>query len=334
LHAATRATWSLRARDARALLVPLAPTGALVVMSALAHFMKPEEGPPRPSGVVTHRLHELALNLWYDFFAGFTWLSAASLVPAVLLPIFAVRRWRESPPFFSPLASLAILLTYVELPFAASNWWYFNSRVIPFVWLAMLLRAPPRLPRAVTYLLAFCAASYSIAMAVDYVRLDRDRAAFTAGIAAVPDRARLLPLVFETKKTSELTSSLEHAWGFYVLAKNTSAPLVFAVERSYPITYRTFPPAQLIPPALDRFARNARSAEAVCAELLHEGVTSMDCDAEWRARWSAFWSEAEPRFDHVLMWAAPSGVRALVPPRYAIAFESGDLVIFARRDAP
>ena len=225
------------------------------------------------------------------------------------------------------------MLAYVELPFAASNWWYFNSRLIPFVWLTMLLRVPPALPPLISRLLVACAASYGVAMGVDYVRLDRDRVAFTAGIDAVPDRARLLPLIFEPRKTSDFTSSLEHAWGFYVLAKNTSAPLVFAVERSYPITYRIFPPAQLIPPALDGFARSARSAAGVCGDLLREGVASIDCDAEWRARWAAFWSEAEPRFDHVLMWAAPSGVRALVPPRYAIAFESGELVIYARSEA-
>ena len=70
----------------------------------------------------------------------------------------------------------------------------------------------------------------------------------------MPEGATLLPLMFKRSKTSDFTASLTHAWGYYTVAKNTSAPLVFAVERCYPITYRDFPPRALIPPALDRFA--------------------------------------------------------------------------------
>ena len=79
-------------------------------------------------------------------------------------------------------------------------------------------------------------------------------AEFTAGIEAVPEGATLLPLLFKHGKTSYFTASLSHAWGYYTVAKNTSAPLVFGVERSYPITYRDFPPRKLIPPAFDQFA--------------------------------------------------------------------------------
>ena len=82
--------------------------------------------------------------------------------------------------------------------------------------------------------LAVCALSFSVATGVDYVRLDRARAEVTAGIDVVPEGATLLPLMFKRAKTSEFTASLTHAWGYYAIAKDTSAPLVFAVERSYP----------------------------------------------------------------------------------------------------
>ena len=71
-------------------------------------------------------------------------------------------------------------------------------------------------------------------------------AAFTAGIDAVPRGARLMPLVFRAKGVSENSRSLLHAWGFYVVAKDTSAPLLFAHSRSFPVMYREAPPLSLI----------------------------------------------------------------------------------------
>src|SRR5438270_14012542 len=98
--------------------------------------------------------------------------------------------------------------------------------------------------------MAACALAYSAGLGVDYVRLDRDRAQFTAGIDAVPAGARLLPLSFATRVTSDNTWSLLHAWGYYVLAKDTSAPLLFADSRSYPITVRE-PAPHLVARAVD-----------------------------------------------------------------------------------
>jgi hypothetical protein len=56
---------------------------------------------------------------------------------------------------------------------------------------------------------------------------------------------------------------------------------------------------------------------------LHEprlaaGIAVQDCGAAWRDRWVEFWAGALPRYDHVLMWAAPKDVLELVPA----AFES------------
>ena len=122
----------------------------------------------------------------------------------------------------------------------------------------------------------------------------------------------MLPLLFKRSKTSNFTASLTHAWGYYTVAKDTSAPLVFAVERSYPITYRDFPPRKLIPPALDRFAERY-GTPARCARRLSQAPVDAACTAAWRELWAGFWREAEPRFSHLLTWAMPPEARAMIP---------------------
>lgn len=218
---------------------------------------------------------------------------------------------------------------YIALPVMLSNWNYLNCRLVPFLWVGLALRLPSALPRPVAALLAVCALSFSAVLGVDYLRLDRDRAEFTAGIAAVPERATLLPLMFEQRKTSDFTSSLTHAWGYYTVAKDTSAPLVFAVERSYPITYRDFPPRKLIPPALDEFAERYGTPAKVC-KILGQAPADPACMAAWRDLWDGFWREAEPRFSHLLTWAIPAEARPMIPPRYHRVFTAGSLEIYTR----
>jgi hypothetical protein len=104
---------------------------------------------------------------------------------------------------------------------------------------------------------------------------------------------------------------------------------VFAVERSYPITYREFPPRALIPPALDRFAKQHATPAQVC-KLLDRWPPDAACAAAWRAIWDGFWREAEPRFSHVLTWAIPPQARSIIPPTYRRVFAAGELEIYAR----
>jgi hypothetical protein len=253
-------------------------------------------------------------------------------VPWLLLVFFAWRHRRVERPFLSRTAMAALAVAYVGLPMMLSNWWHLNCRLVPFLWAGLALRLPSRLPRPLAPVLVACALSFSAVTGIDYVRLDRDRAAFTAGIAAVPERATLLPLMFKQARTSEFTSSLTHAWGYYAVAKSTSAPLVFAVERSYPITYRDFPPPALIPPAFDRFAQWNATPERVCA-LLRQPPDRPACTAIWRDVWEGFWREAEPRFSHLLVWAMPPETRSVIPAAYRRVFAAGDLEIYARDGA-
>ena len=182
-------------------------------------------------------------------------------------------------------------------------------------------------------MLVACALSFSTVMGIDYVRLDHERAAFTAGIDAVPARATLLPLLFEKAKPGHFTSSLTHAWGYYTVAKNTSAPLVYAMERSYPIIYRDFPPGALIQPAIDQFAELYATPAQVCKTLDQFPIESA-CATVWRELWDAFWRQAEPRFSHLLTWAIPREARPMIPKSYHRIFAAGQLEIYARWDEP
>jgi hypothetical protein len=275
---------------------------------------------------------ELFYNLWAEWFYGFTWLEIATLVPCLGMGLYALYKWRDEVPFFGPVAFVALAALYFFTPYVTTNWFHVNSRFIPFLWLMALVRVPARMPGRFFVALGACGLSYTVGMGVDYVRLERDWARFTAGMGAVPEGAKLLPLIFRSKATSENTRSMLHAWAFYVMEKHTSAPLLFAHSRSFPVMYRDPPPVQFNHLVLESFAPSMATTEWFCG-ILRSGGVSMDddCNGAWRARWAQFWRDAEPRFDHVLMWSAPEAVLALVPEDYRVVFQQGELTILARR---
>ena len=336
LDIVTRPTWRARITASFTLLSPLAPVGLLLFVTALRHMVKAEGSPTSASSKFEYLPPwELVAHAWLDASGALTRWGSMTVVPALLLPYFAWKQQQIVRPFFSNLPMAILIGAYLCLPIMLSNWWYLNCRLVPFLWAGAALRVPAVPPRWVAVALAVCALSFSAVMGFDYVRLDRDRAAFSAGLDAVPERATLLPLLFKHRKTSDFTASLTHAWAYYVVAKNTSAPLVFAVERSYPITYRSFPPALLIPPALDQFAEKRGTPAQVCKN--YPGTNrdgDPDCTKVWRDQWSAFWREAEPRFSHLLTWAIPSEARPLIPKSYRRTFAADELEIYARQPAP
>jgi hypothetical protein len=324
--------WRARVRVGVATLLPLAPIGLLIVGTALHHMVKAAGAPAAAShGFELLSPWELPAHFWLDASGALTRWGSTTVIPAIALPVLAWRHRHERRPMFGSVATIALIVGYLGLPLMISNWWYLNTRIAPLLWLAFAVRVPPVLPRRLVAVLAASALVFSVALGVDYVRLDRDRAELTAGIAAVPEGATLLPLLFQHRKTSDYIASLTHAWGFYVLAKQTTAPLAFAVERSYPITYRVFPPAPLIPPALDRFAALWATPELACAaDRGNLGRSLEDCTALWRLTWAQFWRLAEPRFNFILAWAMPPMTRAIIPASYQRVLAAGDLEIYAR----
>jgi hypothetical protein len=335
LEVAGRPNWRGRISAATALFFPLVPMGIFLCVTVLHHLVKAPGAPSMASTAFAYLTPwEDVLHFWLDASGGFTRWGITTIIPAILLPYFAWRGRGLTVPFLSKKATVLLTAAYLALPLMYSNWWYLNCRLIPFLWAALALRLPTSLPKKICVSLAASAVLFSLALGMDYVRLDRDRADFTVGISAVPERATLLPLVFNFRKSSDFTSSLIFAWAYYVLAKQTSAPLVFAAERSYEITWRVFPPAALMPPALDHFAEMHGTPARLChADPALLAGNPADCtEAGWREQWRTFWAQAEPAFTHVLTWAMPAESRRLIPPQYSRVFARGDLEIYARQD--
>ncbi|MEO8875923.1 MAG: hypothetical protein ABI461_10070 [Polyangiaceae bacterium] len=335
LHVVTRATWRERFEQAKRLILPQIPAIILVSVSLLKQLTE-------PVGEMTGFIRlgsmlppwELLYNLWAEYFYAFTWLSVSSFFTAVVLAIIGYRARRAPMTFFSPVGFLALAGLFLFLPYVATNWFHVNSRFIPYLWLAALVRVPEKLDRRLAALLGLASVLYFASLGVDYVRLDRDRAKFTAGMSAVPEGARLLPLIFTRKLTSENTRSLLHAWGYYVMEKQTSAPLLFAHSQSFPVMYRDPPPPRFNHLVLESFAPSMRSKNWMCDVLRSGGVAENDCQGAWKKLWREFWDDATPRFDHVLMWDPSDEARSQIPSRYKETFHEDRLYIYERIDTP
>jgi hypothetical protein len=338
IHVVTRRTWGERFVVFRRMVLPILPASALMLWSLGIHVTEPHGA---MSGFVSLGkavpFWENGYNLWAEWFWGFTKLSISSVVPCIVLGVLALHAiWNRHPgsPFFSPWALLALAVLYFFLPYTTTNWFHVNSRIIPFLWVAALVRVPEKLPRKMLTLLGVSAALYSLGMGADFVRLDADRAKFTAGMNSVPERSRLLPLVFRHKMTSENTRSLLHAWGFYASAKDTSMPLLFAHSRSFPVMYADPPEPRFNHLLLEAFSANMSTPAFMCDELRSHGIVVDDCRAEWNQRWGEFWKAALPKYDHVLMWEASADAKAMVPPEYRVKLEQGHLTIYERVSSP
>lgn len=312
--------------------LPLAPVTALVLVSLHQHLLD-------TNGPMTAFVHnkkmipawELVYNLWAEWFWAFTKLELSTLVPCVLLGAFTLAsflRREKSPAFFTGPALGVLVVLYVFSPYRVTNWYHVNSRLIPFIFFVMLLRVPERLPKRLAALLGACALVYSAAMGVDFVRLEKDRQRFVAGMSQVPEGSRLLPLLFRHKGVSDNTRSLLHAWGFYVVEKQTAAPLLFAHSRSFPVMYSTPPPVRFNHLVLEGFAPDMARPSDVCFSTPH--VFPDDCDALFHARWAEFWRDATPMFDHVLLWEPTPEALAQVPPIYKPVFRQNELIVMAR----
>ena len=116
-----------------------------------------------------------------------------------------------------------------------------SVRVLPFLYALALVRAPASPSRALRVVLASSAVAWSLGLGYGTVRLARDYAEVAAGTDAVSEGADVLPLVFDRKGSSDNTWALEEVWGLYVVAKHTSAPLLFAHLPGHPVGYRGTP---------------------------------------------------------------------------------------------
>jgi len=329
-------TWKQRFARARAMLIPLAPITLLVMVSLLQH-LGDTVGPM--TGFVDYKkllpAWELGYNMWAEWLWAYGNLEITTLVPCIGLAAIGLwwgRKDTAKTPFFSAWALLALALLYCFLPYIVTNWFHVNSRIIPYIWFAFLLRVPTELPKKAVAALGVSAALYTVGLGVDYVRLEREREEFIAGIEAVPEGAQLLPLLFHHKGSSQNTRNLMHAWGYYVTERQTAAPLLFAHSRSFPVMYAVPPPTRFNHLVLEGFASSMATPKKMCGSMFDGNMVVDDCDGIFRSTWLQFYNEALPRYDHLLVWDPTPEGRAAIHPDYHLVFEKGRLSIYARKD--
>jgi hypothetical protein len=320
-----RRSWVEARRFAVFGVAPLVP----VTLLLLARQAAVSTGAMRPTPTPWNLLYDL----WAKYFYAFTILSVTSLVPCLVLAFVALRAFKKPVPLFSPIALGALAALYIFLPESYAAFFYLNTRIVPFIWVALLVRVPERLSRPVTAVLVLASVLYSASLGIDFVRLTHDQEAFCAGIGAVPARARLFPVILERKGTAVNTFPLLQSWGRYVVAKDTAAPLLFAEQPTFALRYQQAPPDPLAAVAIEQFEGSHASLPKFCAELRENGTRAGDCRAQFRQQWTDFFDVVRPRFDHLLVWGASSDVRDVIPSDYRVIFERGPLLIYARSAA-
>jgi hypothetical protein len=275
--------------------------------------------------------------LWMGFrnFAlGSSYWGLAALVPPLILLVMVARRGRtRSPRLLSTSALVALSVGYVSLPtFMFPTWAYFNTRFVPFLWLALLVRAPERLSRKLIALLVCAGIAGSAGNGLAMVRMDADVAEFCSGLPFVARGARLLPLLFSVKSPSDAIEPVLHAWGHYTIERGTSADLLWASRSVDAVQYRRLPPPRFHHDVIQNMPRTMSSAEGWCERLLRDAATvPEDCGLAWAEAWDSYLTSAEKRYTHVLVWDAPEPALALIEHHFPTVHRQGRLVIGLRK---
>ncbi len=269
-----------------------------------------------------------------NFVLGSSYWGLASLVPAlILLVVVALRRRQQGPQLLSNVALAGLTAGYVCTPtFMLPTWGYINTRFLPFLWLALLVRAPEKLSRKLAALLVCAGIAGSAGNGLAMLKMDGDLAEFCSGVPFVARGARLLPLLFSVQSPSDNIEPILHAWGYYAIERGTSADLLWASRNVDAVQYRVLPPPRFHHDVIQNMPREMATAKEWCATLLREAATvPEDCDRAWTTEWQSYLTSAEKRYTSVLVWDAPKPVLALIEQHFRIVHQQGRLVIGQRK---
>jgi len=320
-----------RLRSALRMTLPILPISLLCLVSTFDQLHDSHNGMGSGNTFVRYSYAwELIYHAWSEYFGAFSHFEITSAVPALVLAACGFLGRRERLALLSPAAFAILGALYIFQPYTATEWFHVNSRIIPFLWIACLVRVPERLPNALSIGLAVSAIAYSAGLGFDYMRVERARQEWISGIDAVPEGSRLLPLVFKHKEPNANTRPLMHAWGYYVAAKHTAAPLLFAHSNSFPVMYTEAPPRRFNHLVLEPFVPHMAYKDRFCRAFGAQDRVPNDCDAEYRKAWREFWEAATPRYDHLVVWDVTLDALANIPRSYRKVFQRGRLSIFER----
>jgi hypothetical protein len=331
-----------RARDSAAVKPALRVVVSLVpaaVVGVLGFCLAPavDGAGARLAGLAKTEWTGLPQLLWMglrNYVLGSSYWGLAALVPALILPVVALRARKSSPQLFSIGAFVVVSVGYVCLPtFMLPTWGYFNTRFVPFLWLALLVRAPETLSRKLVALVVCAGIAGSAGNGLAMLRMDADVAEFCSGLPFVERGARLLPLLFSVDSPSDNIEPILHAWGHYTIERGTSADLLWASRSVDAVQYRVLPPPRFHHDVIQNMPRRMRSAEEWCGTLLREASTvPEDCARAWTEAWHSYLTSAADRYTHVLVWDAPKPALALIEQHFSVVHQQGRLVIGLRKE--
>ena len=316
--------------------VAVAPAVAMVALGALltpvqefahAHI-------PGAQNTTWFGLPELIVRGFSNFSFGPSLWSVASLVPALMLIAVAIRARDAHPAFLSTTAILALAVCYGCVPSAVSPVWAnFNTRFLPFLWLALLVRVPAHLPRRLVGLLVCASVAGSAASGGWMLRRSGDIEEFRSGLPYVEKGARLLPILFSVKSPGDNIEPFIHAWAYYTMEAGTGADMIWASRSVDAVHYRVAPPPRFHHDYIQNSPRTMFSAERWCATLMR-GATFVpeDCTRSWEEAWRSYLRGARERFSQVLIWDPPTQALALIEETYSIVYRQGRLLIGKRRE--
>ena len=270
-----------------------------------------------------------------NYVLGSSYWGFAALLPAlILLVVVALRGRKQSPQLLSTGTLVVLSVGYVCLPtFMLPTWAYLNTRFLPFLWLALLVRVPETLSRKLVALIVCAGIAGSAGNGLAMLRMDADLTEFRSGLPFVPRGARLLPLLFSVQSPSDTIEPIMHAWGHYAIERETSADLLWASRSVDAVQYRVLPPPRFHHEVIQNMPRNMRSAEEWCETLLSEASTvPEDCGLAWAEAWHSYLTSAEKRYTHVLVWDAPKPALALIEQHFSVVHQQGRLVIGLRKE--
>jgi hypothetical protein len=323
-----------KASAAIALVGPMVPVGGLIAMTIVRHAMETtHEASFGHVGTVYFQDNFSAVyDLWAHWTFGMSPLSAAGIVTAIALGVFAVRNARANVPLFSPWAFVVLFTIYWFFPHMMPGFGYVDERVLPFLWAWALVRVPASVPKWVASLLVASTLLWSAGTACDLFHAARDLDEFTAAAPEIPnaEAARLLTLNFAPRVSSTNTWNLLHGSGMYTVLRGAHPQDLWADSPSMPIRHAAPPSLVEDPVRVRELLDAAPNPEAYCASLQKAGLPDYDCEARFHAVWRGVWEAIEERYDYVLVWGAPSSFAETVPRAFAPRFSRGRLTLLGK----
>lgn len=308
--------------------------GALASLGSFAvHFATAKADHARIVGSGT--AESLAWNepAWvlYDAFAqslwGMTKASISSVVVCALLVYCGLLRKQTSKRV--RILFIVILALYIVTPYRAFGVYAGSPRLLLFLWPVALLAIPSKPHRGMLAAAAVASFAYVIGMNIDVFRLAKEGDHVAYATNAIPERARVLPLFFATRKVSENTRNLDSISSMYVWMRHTNAVDVWDHSSAYPIVRIEPPPAGMTRARLLAFEAKA-SPETYKSDCRKQGIAAEACAVGYHGLLHDFFTDAASGYSHIVLWAAPEGTIGAAFPLYRPVLHDRELVVLER----